>query len=173
MRVAIDYEAEGLLDGIGEGPAREARLELLRTLEREGFTLEELRRAASEDRLALLPVERVLEAEGPHHTLREVAEAVGLDVEFVQEARRAIGDPAIDPDERVLTDEEFELTRHAKVLLDAGLDRESFLELVRMMSHSLDSIASALVATLGQATSACATRSRCGCWRRSRDPRSS
>jgi adenylate cyclase len=151
VRVAIDYKAEGLLDGIGEGPPREARLELLRTLEREGFTLEELRRAASEDRLALLPVERVLEAEGPHHTLREVAEAVGLDVEFVQEARRAIGDPAIDPDERVLTDEELELTRHAKVLLDAGLDRESFLELVRVMSHSLDSIASALVATLGQA----------------------
>ena len=151
MRVAIDYEAEGLLDGIGEGSSREVRLELLRTLEQEGFTLEELRRAASEDRLALLPVERVLEAEGPHHTLREVAEAVGLDVEFVQEARRAIGDPAIDPDERVLTDEEFELTRHAKVLLDAGLDRESFLELVRVMSHSLDSIASALVATLGQA----------------------
>ena len=151
MRVAIDYEAEGLLDGIGEGSPREARLELLRTLEQEGFTLEELRRAASEDRLALLPVERVLEAEGPNHTLREVAEAVGLDVEFVQEARRAIGDPAIDPDERVLTDEEFELTRHAKVLLDAGLDRESFLELVRVMSHSLDSIASALVATLGQA----------------------
>ena len=151
MRVAIDYEAEGLLDGIGEGPAREARLELLRALEQEGFTLEELRRAASEDRLALLPVERVLEAEGPRHTLREVAEAVGLDVEFVQEARRAIGDPAIDPDERVLTDEELELTRHAKVLLDAGLDRERFLELVRVMSHSLDSIASALVATLGEA----------------------
>ena len=151
MRVAIDYEAEGLLDGIGEGPSREVRLELLRTLEQEGFTLEELRRAASEDRLALLPVERVLEAEGPNHTLREVAEAVGLDVEFVNEARRAIGDPAIDPDERVLTDEELELARHAKVLLDAGLDRESFLELVRVMSHSLDSIASALVATLGQA----------------------
>jgi adenylate cyclase len=151
VHVAIDFEAEGLLDGIGEGPAREARLELLRTLEQEGFTLDELRRGAYEDRLALLPVERVLEAEGPRHTLREVAEAVGLDVEFVQEARRALGDPAVDPDERVLTDEELELTRHAKVLLDAGLDRESFLELVRVMSHSLDSVASALVATLGQA----------------------
>ena len=151
MRVAIDFEAEGLLDGVGEGRAREARLELLRTLSQEGFTLEELRRAASGDRLALLPVERVLEAEPPRHTLREVAEATGLDVEFVQEARRAIGDPAVDPDERALTDQDLELTRHAKVLLDAGLDRESFLELARVMSHALDSIASALVATLGEA----------------------
>jgi adenylate cyclase len=149
--VAIDFEAEGLLDGVGPGPPREARLELLRTLEQEGFTLEELRRAAREDRLALLPVERVLEAEGPRHTLREVAEATGLDLEFLQDARRAIGDPAVDPDGRALTDEELELARHAKVLLDAGLDRESFLELVRVMSHALDSIASTLVATLGQA----------------------
>jgi adenylate cyclase len=151
VRVAIDFEAEGLLDGVGEGRAREARLELLRTLLQEGFTLEELRRAASEDRLALLPVERVLESEGPRHTLREAAEAAALDVEFVQEARRAIGLPAVDPDERALTDQDLELTRHAKVLLDAGLDRESLLELVRVMSHALDSIASALVATLGEA----------------------
>jgi adenylate cyclase len=151
VAVAIDFEAEGLLDGLGNEPARTARLELLRTLEREGFTLEELRRAASEDRLALLPVERVLEAEGPRHTLREVAAAAGLELGFLVQARRALGDPAVDPDAPVLTDEELELARHAKVLLEAGLDEDSFLDLIRVMSHSLDSVASALVATLGQA----------------------
>jgi adenylate cyclase len=149
--VAIDFEAEGLLDGLSDEPARVARLELLRTLEHEGFTLDELRRAAGEDRLALLPVERVLEAEGPRHTLREVAAELGLELSFLEDARRALGDPAVDPDARVLTDEELELARHAKTLLDAGLDEESFFELIRVMSHSLDSIASALVATLGQA----------------------
>jgi adenylate cyclase len=149
--VAIDFEAEGLLDGLDDGPARDARLELLHTLEHEGFTLEELRRAAGEDRLALLPVERVLEAEGPRHTLREVAAESGLELRFLEEARRALGDPAVDPGARVLTDEELELARHAKTLLDTGLDEESFFELIRVMSHSLDSIASALVATLGQA----------------------
>jgi adenylate cyclase len=151
VAVAIDFEAEGLLDGLSDDPARAARLELLRTLEREGFTLEELRRAAREDRLALLPVERVLEAEGPRHTMREVAAAAGLELDFLVRARRALGDPAVDPDAPVLTDEELELARHAKVLLDAGLDEDSFLELTRVMSHALDSIASALVATLGQA----------------------
>jgi adenylate cyclase len=149
--VATDFEAEGLLDGLDDGPARDARLELLRTLEHEGFTLEELRHATGEDRLALLPVERVLEAEGPRHTLREVAAESGLELRFLEEARRALGDPAVDPDARVLSDEELELARHAKTLLDAGLDEESFFELIRVMSHSLDSIASALVATLGQA----------------------
>jgi adenylate cyclase len=149
--VAIDFEAEGLLNGLDDGPVRDARLELLRTLEHEGFTLEELRRAAGEDRLALLPVERVLETEGPRHTLREVAAESGLELSFLEEARRALGDPAVDPDARVLSNEELELARHAKTLLDAGLDEESFFELIRVMSQSLDSIASALVATLGQA----------------------
>jgi adenylate cyclase len=149
--VAIDFEAEGLLDGLRDESSRRARLDLLRTLEEEGFTLDELRRAAGEDRLALLPVERVLEAEGSRRTLREVAEASGLELRFLEEARRALGDPAVDPDAAVLTDEELELARHAKTLLDAGLDEESFFELIRVMSHSLDSIASALVATLGQA----------------------
>ncbi len=149
--MAIDFEAEGLLAGLEDGPARDARLELLRALEHEGFTLAELRRAAGEDRLALLPVERVLEAEEPRHTLREVAAASGLEVDFLERARRALGDPQVDPDARVLTGEELELARHAKALLDAGLDDDSFFELIRVMSHSLDSIASALVATLGQA----------------------
>ena len=75
----------------------------------------------------------------------------GSSSSFLERARRALGDPAVDPDARVLTDEELELARHAKTLLDAGLDEESFFELIRVMSHSLDSIASALVATLGQA----------------------
>jgi adenylate cyclase len=149
--VAIDFEAEGLLDGLSGEPARAARLELLRTLESEGFTLDELRRAAAEDRLALLPVERVLEAEGPRHTMREIARVSGLELDFLAEARRALGDPAVDPDARVLTDEELELAQHAKTLLDAGLDEASFFELIRVMSHSLDAIASALVGTLGQA----------------------
>jgi adenylate cyclase len=151
VAVAIDFEREGLLDGAGAGPAREARLELLRTLENEGFTVEELRRAAAEDRLALMPVERVLEAEGPRYTQEEVARKVGLDLDFVREARRALGEPDVAPDQRVLTEEDLELTRQAAVLLAAGLDRESFLELTRVMSQAMSSVASSLIDALGQA----------------------
>ena len=35
MVVAIDFEAEGLLDGLPDGQARAARLDLLRALERQ------------------------------------------------------------------------------------------------------------------------------------------
>src|ERR687896_330468 len=124
--VGIDFQAEGLLDGAEN---REARLELLRTLEREGFTLEELRDAAAQDRLALLPVERVLAAEGARYTREELAEETGLPVEFLAEAARALGVPVREPGERTITEEELELSRSAKLLLDAGLPEEEFLEL--------------------------------------------
>ena len=147
----IDFEAEGLLDGLdGEG-ARAERLELLHALADEGFELEELRRATREDRLALLPVERVLEAEGPRYTQREVAEEVGVELEFLREARRALGQPVGDRDEPMLTDEDLELSRQAKILLDAGIDPEDFLELTRVMSHAMGTTAAALVSILGRA----------------------
>ena len=108
-RVAIDFEAEGLLEGLADEEARQARLDLLCTLEQDGFTLEELRQATEEGRLALLPLERVLAAEQPRYTQRELAEQTGLDIDFLAEARRAVGAPAVDPDERVLTEDDLEL----------------------------------------------------------------
>jgi adenylate cyclase len=127
------------------------RLDLLRSLEEQGFTLEELRRAAAEDRLALLPMERVLEGEGPRRTQREVSEEVGLPLEFIAEARRAMGLPALDPDQRAVTEDEVELARSAKVLIEAGLDRDSFFELTRIMSQAMAPVASALTSTFGDA----------------------
>jgi adenylate cyclase len=149
--MAIDFEAEGLLEGAGDERAREARLELLRTLEREGFELEELRRATQQGRLALLPVELVLDTEGPRRSQREVAEETGLDLDFLREARRALGLPAVDPDAPVLTEEEVELSRSAATLLEAGLDRDGFLEMTRVMSQAMSSVAAAITSTLGAA----------------------
>jgi adenylate cyclase len=151
VRVAIDFEAEGLLEGAGDERAREGRLELLKTLEREGFELDDLRRATEQGRLALLPVERALDGEGPLRSQREVAEQTGLDLEFLGEARRALGLPAVDPDASVLTEEEVELARSAAILLEAGLDRDGFLELTRVMSQAMAAVAAELTSTLGAA----------------------
>ena len=150
-RVAIDFEAEGLLDGIEDERARAARIELLRALERDGFSLEELRQATAEGRLALLPVERVLAAEQPRYTQVELAELTGLDVDFLAEARRALGEPAIDPDARLLTEDDLELSQGAAALLAAGLDREQFLDLTRVMSKAMGTVAAGFVSTFGEA----------------------
>ncbi len=146
--MGIDFQAEGLLEGAVD---REARLELLRALEREGFTLEELRDAAAQDRLALLPVERVLAADGARYTREELAEETGLPVDFLAEAARALGVPVREPGERTITEEELELSRSAKLLLDAGLPKEHFLELTAVMSRSMASIAAMFTAVFGEA----------------------
>jgi adenylate cyclase len=146
--VAIDFEAEGLLEGADD---RDARLELLRTLEQEGFSLEELREAAAHDRLALLPMERVLAGEGKLFTREELAEETGLDQDFLDQAARALGVPVREPAERAITEEELELSRSAKALLDAGLSPESFLELTAVMSRSMQNVAGSLTAVFGEA----------------------
>jgi len=148
--VAIDFEAEGLLEGIQDERARQARLELLSSLDEQGFSLDELRRATAEGRLTLLPVERVLEAEGPRYTQREICAETGLDFDFLAEARRAFGAPAVTPDERVLTEADFNLARNAAALLESGLSREGFLELTRVMSQSMARVAASFTSVLGE-----------------------
>ena len=148
MRVAIDFEAEGLLEGATD---RDARLDLLRTLEQEGFTLGELREAAAHDRLVLLPVERVLAGEGELYTQEELAEETGLDAEFLEEAARALGVPVREPGERAITAEELELSRSAKALLDAGISPEAFLDLTSVMTRSMTSIAASFASVFGEA----------------------
>jgi adenylate cyclase len=149
--VPTDFEAEGLLEGAGDERGRRARLELLQTLEQEGFSLEELRRATAEDRLVLLPLERVVEGEGRRYTPEEVAEQSGLDADFLAEARRATGAPRSQPGERTLTEEDLELALRAKRLLDAGIGREVFLENTRVMSQAMASVAASLATTFGEA----------------------
>jgi adenylate cyclase len=148
VHVAIDFESEGLLDGTDD---REARLELLRTLEGEGFTLDQLREAAAQDRLALLPVERVLAGDGKPYTREELAEETGLDPDFLDAAARALGVPIREPGERAITEEEMQLSKSARVLLDAGLPREAFLELTAVMSRAMASIAASFATNFGEA----------------------
>jgi len=90
--VAIDFEAEGLLQGT-RGKAREARRELLEQLAADGVRLEDLRQAVEEDRLALLPVERVLNGEGRRFNAAEVAERGGVPEDFLRRNWLALGLP--------------------------------------------------------------------------------
>jgi len=98
----MDWEAEGLLDGIEGDAARAARRALLDELHDEGVALEELRRAVDEDRLALLPVERLLASE-PRFSAREVSEQSGMDLDYFVTSRRALVFPVPDPDAKAFT----------------------------------------------------------------------
>jgi adenylate cyclase len=144
MRVAdqVDFEAEGLLEGL-RGRAREARLTLLERLHDDGATLEELREATEENRLMLLPAERIMA--GPaRYTGLEIAEMTGLEPEFLRAMRRAHGLPIPDPTERAYTDLELEGARNAKAFRDAGLAEEDMLEVTRILGRGLAQAAEAM-----------------------------
>ncbi|MGH2982302.1 MAG: adenylate cyclase regulatory domain-containing protein [Solirubrobacterales bacterium] len=136
----IDFEAEGLLEGL-EGDAREARLKLLRELAEEGVALEELRDAAAAGRLALLPVERKLLGESPRHSSIEVGERSGVEVEVLQRWNRALGIPNPEPDEEVLGEADLEAAKQLKAFRDLGLPEEEMQQVARTIGMAMARIA--------------------------------
>lgn len=139
----IDFEEEGLLDGL-DGPAREARLELLESLHGDGYELDRLHEAVDDGRLALLAVERILGGGSPTCTQADIAERTGLDIAFLQRLWRALGMAIADPDERAFTDADLEAAERVKAFRDAGLDDDRILELSRVMGRSMYGVAAAI-----------------------------
>jgi adenylate cyclase len=140
--MTIDFEAEGLLEGV-EGDAREARLQLLEELAADGVTVEELREAVAAGRLTLLPVERALAGPGPRYTPREIAEMSGVDVELLQRFSAALGVPYTDPDERTVTEADLEAARNMKAFREAGLPEDGMLQVARTIGMGTARIAAA------------------------------
>lgn len=133
----MDFAAAGLLDGL-TGKERDARQALLQRLAAEGFTIQELKAAVAEDRLALLPVERVL---GGRYTGEEIAEQAELPVELVMRLRRVLGLPAAEPHERAFGEEEVAAAQSIKVFIDAGIGEEAIAEITRVLGEGMSRVA--------------------------------
>jgi adenylate cyclase len=143
----MDYAAEGLLDGL-EGADREARERLLDRLMRDGVELEELKQAVAEDRLVLLPVERVL---GGRYTAREVEARTGVPAGLMLRMRRLLGLPEPGPEDRVFSDEDVEAAQSTRVFLDAGFEERAIADLTRVMGEAMSRIAATTSATFAEA----------------------
>jgi adenylate cyclase len=139
----MDFEQEGLLDGL-EGEDRKQREQLLRRLSDDGFSDEELRQAGRENRLALLPVDRVL---GGTHTAKEIEAETGLPAKTMLRLRRLHGLPQPEPDDRVFSDEDIEMAKSTKLFLDAGFDEERIVEITRVMGEGMARIAATITAS--------------------------
>ena len=138
----IDFEAEGLLEETA-GDAREGRRRLLEELAADGVTLDELRAAVEEHRLALLPVERALEGGGRRYTTTEVAELSGLDPVFLETQYRANGISVPAEGQAVLTEADVEAAKRLATLRDAGMPDEQIHEMGRVLGMSMSTLAAA------------------------------
>ncbi len=144
MRAAmaeIDFDAEGMLDGL-EGKARESRLRLLTELADDGVPLDELRTAVAEDRLALLPVERVLGGGEERLTAAEVAERAGIDEEFLRREWRALGMAASD-DAAMYSEFDVEAAKRVRGLREGGVPDDGILEVGRLLGMTMSQLAAA------------------------------
>lgn len=139
-----DFEAEGLLDGVDDPAARRARLELLERLAADGVSLDELKRAVAEDRLALLPVERMLSPEGDRYSAHEVAERSGVGIDYLDSLWRSLGLPLLDRDEPAYSAEDLEAARAVKGFLEAGFPPEGVLEVSRVLGKGMATLAAAV-----------------------------
>ena len=131
-----------LLDGL-EGEDRAARERLLERLADEGFTLEELRAAIEEDRLALLLVERAL---GGRYTAKELAQESGLPASQMLRIRRLLGLPEPEPEDRAFGEEEVDAAKAISMFLASGLDEEAIAEITRVLGEGMARLAATTAA---------------------------
>jgi adenylate cyclase len=144
----MDWEAQGLLEGL-QGEGREARRSLLDELHADGVPVEELRRAVAEDRLPLLPVERLLASEA-RYSAREISEQSGLDLDFFLAHRRALGLAVAEPDERAYGEQDLESARMGNLYRQAGLPDDEAMEAQRVLGRGMARYVEAITALVGQ-----------------------
>jgi adenylate cyclase len=132
----MDWDAEGLLEGLEDDAARDARRRLLEELHADGMDVEHLRRMVAEDRLVLTPVAHALSSE-PRYTAREIAERADVTLEFLTASRRALGLPVADADARVYGEKDLEATRLGTLHRQAGFDDEDALEVARVLGQGM------------------------------------
>ncbi|HEY2772293.1 MAG TPA: adenylate cyclase regulatory domain-containing protein [Solirubrobacteraceae bacterium] len=133
----MDFEAAGLLDGL-DGEEREARRRLLERLAADGATLDELKDAVAEERLVLLPVERVL---GGRYTARDIEEKTGVPAALQLRVRHLVGLPAAGPDDPVFSDEDVEAATSLKAFLDAGFSEQALGQMTVVLGEMMARLA--------------------------------
>src|SRR4051812_49278719 len=132
----VDWDAEGLLDGLEDEAARAARGRLLDELHAQGMDVEELRRVVEEDKLVLAPVSRALSSEA-RYTAREVAERAGVPLDLLQASWRALGLPVPPEGDRLFGEKDVEAARLGAAHNQVGFDQEDALEVARVLGQGM------------------------------------
>ena len=130
-------------DGVVEWTAvTVAHARMVARLRERGHSLDELRRAGEEGRLATGFVESLLEPHGRAEIpFEEAAEQVGLEPEMVERIWSTLGFAPRRPD--TITGEDLKALHYVSSVLDAGFPLVAFLQLLRVYGQSLSRIADA------------------------------
>jgi len=120
-----------------------AQARVVARLRERGHSLDELRHAVREGRLAFGYVEDLLPEPGRTHTPREVAARTGLEEALIERLMALLGTPTAL--ERRLTDRDAAAVEDMASVLDSGFPLVALLQLVRVYAQSIRRIAEAEV----------------------------
>jgi len=123
--------------------AAAAQARVVARMRERGHTLEELKRAGREGRLAFGFVEDLFPGADEKVSVEEVARETGLETELIERILVILGTPL--GRDRKLSPEDVKALRHCARVLAAGFPLVAFLQLVRVYVHSLRRIADAEV----------------------------
>jgi adenylate cyclase len=120
-----------------------AQARVVARMRERGYSLEDLKTAGSEGRLAFGFTEELFSEEEGERSVEEVAEETGLEPELIERILTILGTPK--ERERVLGPEDIAAVRHCARVLAAGFPLVAFLQLVRVYAQSMRRIADAEV----------------------------
>ncbi|MDX6603207.1 MAG: adenylate cyclase [Solirubrobacterales bacterium] len=120
-----------------------AQARVVARMRERGHSLEDLKRAGREGRLAFGLTEDLFPKAEEQATVEEVARETGLEPELVERILLILGTPL--GQERLLSPEDVRALRHCARVLAAGFPLVAFLQLVRVYVQSLRRIADAEV----------------------------
>jgi len=123
--------------------AAAAQARVVARMRERGHSLEELKRAGREGRLAFGFVEELLPSTDEQVTVEQVAAETGLEPELIERILDILGTPL--DRERLLSPEDVKALRHCARVLAAGFPLVAFLQLVRVYVQSMRRIADAEV----------------------------
>jgi adenylate cyclase len=125
----------------GLSPAAVAHARIAVRLRDRGHSLDQIRRAAADGRLAYGYVEDLFPPSRTRRPLDEVAEETGLEPELIERLWTSIGFASGELDR--LTDEDVQALRYIASVLAAGFPLVAFLQLTRVYGQAISQIADA------------------------------
>ena len=140
-----DWQARGLVGratAVAFKPEDVRRARLIRLLLRRGVDVAALAEAERSEEFVTRYLGYVPQEYSATHSVERAAERIGLDVATLQRFVSAAGLGA--PDD-LLSDEDVDLLRGVKVLLESGLPAEALVQLLRVYAEALGRVAEAEV----------------------------
>jgi adenylate cyclase len=120
-----------------------ATARIVHRLRERGHSLQEIRRASQDGRLAYGFLEELFPSAVKSHTLEQLSKETGLEEALIERIWQSIGFPRSELDS--LTEEDLQAVRYIAAVIDSGFPLVAFLQLVRVYGQAMSRIADAEV----------------------------